>query len=425
MLVTHGSRGDVQPFVALARGLSAAGHDVSIIGPQRTFQVAHSVGIPYVPVADGPLELLTDPVIVKVNESSRLGPVLATRWLRRNRPRYVQVLEETTAAVRAQPRPDVILFQPAVPVHHIAESLDVPAVPVCLQPGWVPTPDFANPLLDTRIPHALNKASYASTQLTVRLLYGSAIDRVRQQELGLLPRRGRHNMLLRSDGKPATVLQPFSPHVLPATPNYPPATHTTGFWHLPAPQEWSVPPRLAAFLDAGRPPVYIGFGSLSGRNPLRLREAVIAAVRKTGVRAVVATGWGGVAGPEQEELSTPEEVFFLDEAPHDQLFPHMAAVVHHGGAGTTAAALAAGRPQVICPFGFDQPFWARRMQACGVAPRPVPQRRLTAERLAAAIDRTVLDSGMTQRAERLGVLIRAQDGVAEAVEVIENMVELV
>ncbi|GAU70182.1 putative glycosyltransferase [Streptomyces sp. NBRC 110611] len=422
LLVTHGSRGDVQPFVALARGLSAAGHDVSIIGPRRTFQIARSAGIPYVPVADGPLELLNDPVIVKVNQSSRPGPVLAMRWFLRNRPRYVQVLEELIAAVRAQPRPDVILFQPWVPAHHIAESLDVPAVPVCLQPGWVPTPDFPNPLLATRIPRALNKASYASSKLTVRLLYGSTIDRVRRQELGLLSRRGRHNMLRSPDGKPVTVLQPFSPHVLPETRHYPPTTHTTGFWRLPTPRGWSAPPRLARFLEAGRPPVYIGFGSLTGSNPLRLREAVIAAVRQAGVRAVVATGWGGVAGPGQEESSTPEEIFFLDEVPHDQLFPHMAAVVHHGGAGTTAAALAAGRPQVVCPFGFDQPFWARRMRACGVAPPPLPQHRLTAERLAVAVDRAVRDTGMAQRAEHLGVLTRAQDGVAEAVEVLENMV---
>ncbi|MEV4170701.1 nucleotide disphospho-sugar-binding domain-containing protein [Nonomuraea sp. NPDC049709] len=175
-------------------------------------------------------------------------------------------------------------------------------------------------------------------------------------------------------------------------------------------------PELAAFLEAGQAPVYIGFGSMAGNDPERIGRIVMEAVRLAAVRAVVASGWGGL-----RVRDLPDEVFQLDQAPHDWLFPRMAAIVHHGGSGTTGAALAAGRPQVVCPFVADQPFWAARVHAAGVAPPPQPQRRLTAEGLAAAIRAALSDAAMTRAAARLGHAVRGGDGNSRAVKILESL----
>ncbi|WNV85178.1 nucleotide disphospho-sugar-binding domain-containing protein [Umezawaea sp. Da 62-37] len=140
------------------------------------------------------------------------------------------------------------------------------------------------------------------------------------------------------------------------------------------------------------------------------------AVRRAGVRAAVATGWGGIA-PDVES----RDVLVIDQAPHDRLFPDMAAVVHHGGSGTTGAALAAGRPQVVCPFVADQPHWAVRMHAVGVAPAPLRQQDLTADRPATRLVHVIGDPGVRERAELIGVRVRAENGVQAAVNALEHV----
>ncbi|WP_275676987.1 glycosyltransferase [Lentzea sp. CC55] len=171
---------------------------------------------------------------------------------------------------------------------------------------------------------------------------------------------------------------------------------------------------MATAIDAGPPPAYIGFGSMAGRDAERTGEVVAQAARAAGVRAVIATGWGGLAA------HTSADLHVIDQAPHDWLFPKMSAVVHHGGGGTTPAALAAGVPQVVCPFVADQPHWAQRMHAVGVAPRPIPHRALTVSALADAISHAVDDAALRHRAGELGEQIRSENGVATAVRELER-----
>ncbi len=202
--------------------------------------------------------------------------------------------------------------------------------------------------------------------------------------------------------------------------------HVTGYWPLPPVSDWSPPADLAAFLDAGPPPVCIGFGSTPSEDPGALTATVLEAVRRAGVRAVLLSGWGGlVSAGRSEEGAGPatdrDDVIVVDEVPHEWLFPRMAAVVHHGGAGTTGAAFRAGVPAVVVPFVVDQPFWGSRVEALGVGPRPVPRRGLTAAALADALRIAVGDRAMAERAAGLGRRIRAEDGVAAAVEVFGEM----
>jgi sterol 3beta-glucosyltransferase len=266
-----------------------------------------------------------------------------------------------------------------------------------------------------RLPGALNRATYLAVSATLRAYSGLATT-WRTTELGL-PRRPRsHDVLHDAAGRDRLVLQAFSRHVTPVDPAWPESVRTNGFWYLPGAPGWSPPDRLARFLADGPTPVYIGFGSMAGRDPRRTTTIVTDAVRQAGVRAVPATGWGGIV----TDIAT-DDVLVIDQVPHDWLFPRVSAVVHHGGGGTTGAALAAGRPQVVCPLVADQPHWADRVHATGVAPLPVRQQHLTAERLAAALAAVTGDVGMHDRAASLGQVIRAENGVATAVDALEHL----
>ena len=207
------------------------------------------------------------------------------------------------------------------------------------------------------------------------------------------------------------MLSAYSPSIIPHPADWPESVHVTGYFFLNTMADWQPSPELRAFLGAGDPPVYIGFGSMGGRNPEQLAGIIVEALARSGQRGLLLTGWGGL----HPEL-VPENVFVVDSAPHNWLFPRMAAVVHHGGAGTTAEGLRAGVPAVIVPFVLDQPFWGARVKAMGLGPEPIPKKKLTADRLASAIRKAITDSAMRQRASSCGAAIRAENGVGNAVE---------
>ncbi|SDU63324.1 glycosyltransferase [Jiangella alkaliphila] len=418
LLFSHGTRGDVQPFAALARALTHAGHEAVLATNAPLAHLAEPYGIRFAPLFDRYDTLSNDPVVragYETNFRGLRGKRLAAALFRRYQPMMARVLDDMAAI--GDEGADLVVHLPNLPGHEIAERLGVPAALACLQPGWVPTSAFANPLIPLRLPRPLNRASYLTSRLWVHGQLGNT-SRWRRDVLDLPRRRGSRNMLRRPDGAATTVLHAFSRHLLPERTDYPSWVHTTGFWFLPAPPQWTPPASLDRFLRAGEPPVYLGFGSVAGTDPVHAGHVVAEAVRLAGMRAVVVTGSGGISA---EPLSGGN-VFVAEETPFDWLFPQVAAVVHHGGAGTLSAALAAGRPQVICPFMYEQPFNAARMHAAGVATAPLPQSTLTAEKLAAAIERAVDDPALTVRAQELGALIRAENGAATAAELLETLV---
>ena len=198
-----------------------------------------------------------------------------------------------------------------------------------------------------------------------------------RQRLGLPAySAARFQRVLRS----TPMLGAYSPSIIPHPADWPKSIHITGYFFMDQQTDWQPSPDLKAFLEAGQPPVYIGFGSMAGRNPEQLASLTLEALAKSGQRGLLLTGWGGL-----RTNNVPDNVFVLDSAPHSWLFPRMAAVVHHGGAGTTAEGLRAGVPNVIVPFVFDQPFWGARVRALGLGPDPIPHKYLTADRLASAI----------------------------------------
>jgi sterol 3beta-glucosyltransferase len=251
-----------------------------------------------------------------------------------------------------------------------------------------------------------NKLSHQLFAAIGLAMYRRPINDWRREVLGLPPAKGEDRLR----GKPVTKLYAYSQAVIPRPADWDESSVITGYWFLDGPTNWRPEPALVKFLHDGPPPVYVGFGSMFMHGGARKTEIVLKALRLTGQRGVLATGWGGLT-----EDNTPNGIFVLDAVPHDWLLPQVAAVVHHGGAGTTGAGLRAGKPTIICPFVGDQTFWGRRVAALGVGPRPIPRKRLTAERLAEAIQIALNDKSIRQRAASLGETIRAEGGIGHAV----------
>jgi sterol 3beta-glucosyltransferase len=211
------------------------------------------------------------------------------------------------------------------------------------------------------------------------------------------------------------VLYAYSPTVVARPNDWPERFVVTGYWFLERPLNWQPPPALSDFLADGPPPVYIGFGSMSSNRPHKLADVAIDALKMAGQRGILARGWGGLAFDGINQPLT-DDIFVVDDAPHDWLFPQMAAVVHHGGSGTTAAGLRAGVPSVLIPFSGDQPFWGQRVAALGAGPAAIPYKKLSVRRLATAIETATGSETMRCRVAALGKRIQAENGVADAVE---------
>lgn len=403
-ILTVGSRGDVQPYVALGLGLKAAGHAVAVATADQFADFVTRFGLEHRPVSAEFLELANSKQgaqAIAGKASSRLS------LMRQVMPMLRRMLEH---AWRAAQDSDAIVYHPkAMGGYHIAEKLNTPGFLAIAVPAFSPTGAFANPLLTTAdLGPALNRWTYRFLMFASIAPYRGLINQWRRDTLGLPP--FKDDTTLRGQSVPKLYF--YSPQLLPAPADWDSASVATGFWFLNQQNGWQPSPELARFLEAGPPPVYVGFGSMPAEDAEAKTRVVVEAVRQAGQRAVLATGWGGLAA----QNGAPD-LFALEAAPHDWLFPRMSAVVHHGGAGTTGEGLRAGKPTVICPFFGDQPFWGQRMAALGVGPEPIPQKQLTAERLAQAL-RATTEAGMRTRAEALSASIQAENGVQRAVEII-------
>ena len=210
----------------------------------------------------------------------------------------------------------------------------------------------------------------------------------------------------------------FSTAVLPRPRDWAPWIDVTGFWFGSGAADYVPPPHLRAFLDEGPPPVAIGFSSQVVRDTDRLARAVVDGVAQSGVRAVLLAGYGALARVEPSATLCP-----VPSVPHAWLFPRTAAVVHHGGSGSTAEALRSGVPSMAVPFGYDQPLWGARLHALGVGPAPLAAQSLTADAFAAALRQLTTDRAMRRSARELGGVIRSEDGVGRAVRAVLAAVE--
>jgi UDP:flavonoid glycosyltransferase YjiC (YdhE family) len=398
-MVTPGTRGDVVPAAGLGARLQAHGHRVAIAANAPYAGIVTTAGCEFRELP-GDLRPLVDPA-----SAGAAAPARGMRDYLRELGDYMdQAAAGTLAAARAGT--DLLLVNSVAPFGcDVAEGLGVPSAGIFLQPTE-PSSAYPPPILglSRSLGPLVNRLAGAAVR-SARAPYDRACARIRR-ELGL-PTQSRRTGERRRARAGWVVHHGISPVVLPRPRDWRTGLTVTGYWWPAASPTWTPSPALADFLDDGPPPVFIGFGSTGTRDG----ELVVTAARRAGLRAVV-----------QGELDdSGDDVLTIGDTPHDWLFPRTAAVVHHGGAGTTAAGLRAGVPTVTVPMYTDQPFWARRVNELGAGPAPIPIKRLTADALTAAINEAVAVPAYRERAQHISHRLRDEDGAASVLAWLDTM----
>ena len=415
-IISMGSQGDVQPYLALGAALRGAGHAVRLVTHENFGAAARANDLDFWPVRGNVQEVAQSPEMrdllekgnfLKINQyTAKLARTLAVDWAQ-NALKATKDVQLLIAGIGG-------LFL----AHALSEKLGVPLIESYVVP-FTPTREFPHPLVPTNAPKLVGLANRLTYHAVQQVMWQSsrAGDRLaRRQILGLpaAPFFGPRRRNKWKEWPEPPVLYGVSSSVIPKPADWDAHVHVTGYWFLEPQTNWQPPASLQDFLQTGSPPVYIGFGSMSNRDPEETTDLVLEALKRTGQRAVLLKGWSGLT-----HEAPPDNVYLSGAVPHSWLFSRTAAVIHHGGAGTTAAGLRAGVPSVIIPFFGDQPFWGRRVKELGVGPAPMPRKTLTAEGLAQAIQTAVTDGEMRRKAARLGAAIREENGLQNAVSIIE------
>lgn len=409
LILTFGTRGDVDPYIALAARLSLEGHEACVCAPEAFRLDVEASRAGFEPMGTEMLGL------VRGSMTRMAGPADSARLVGRMTVAMRTSLMEQWRAAQ-QTEPTLIVAHPkALGGIHIAQRLRIPAVASIPLPFLTPTRDFPAPFLTRSLPGVINRGTYAFNRFSA-IAYGGMVNAFRRRVLGLGRMSRFSDYLHTEDGSRLPVLYGFSEHVVPVPADYPDNAHVTGYWHHSG-SEKALPTEVEEFLGSGEPTVYIGFGSMGfGTHAADRGRLITAAVERAGIRAVVAAGWGGLRLQEASPQILP-----VEDAPHDRLFPRVSAVIHHGGAGTTAAGLRAGRPTLVCPVLGDQAFWGQRVASVGAGPDPVPLRKLTVEVLADRLRQLVTDRQFSRQAATVGERLRQEDGTGAAVRVMEDI----
>lgn len=405
LIVTSGSVGDVAPYTGLGVRLREAGHAVSMATHEPFREAVGRAGLGFEPLAGDLRGTLARAV-------GGLNVRALTRQFALARPLIAALGDGILAAVE-RTRPEVLLLSTMVaPLgYQVADAFGIRQAGVFLQPVH-PTREFGSVLMGGRSFGGWgNLAVGWAAFRAVEPLYAGPVRELRRR-LGL-PRVALGELRREQEGTGPTF-HGFSPAVVRRPVDWPPTLRVGGYWWPAMDPGWRPPAELEAFLAAGAAPVFIGFGSMAPGHGRRLGEIAVAAARRAGVRAVLQAGWSGLtAGGLGAAVG---EVLSVGEVPHEWLFPRMAAVVHHSGAGTAAAGLRAGVPAVAVPVLADQPFWARRLHELGVAPEPIPMPGLTVAGLTAALRQVAGNPHYAARAQALSARIGGEDGVAPVLE---------
>lgn len=395
VLATCGSRGDVQPMLALALGLQQRGHTVWLAGPPEKAAWAARLGCPFRPLGRD--------MTAFIDRISRVYSLHSAA-------RFLRFVHQEVASQFSQ-LPDIVAGADlavgsslAFGLASVAEAMGIAYRYIVFTPQLLPSGTHPFPgIAGQRLPRWLNRLSWQTVRLLDRLWFDRAYNRFRRN-IGLSPSAeawrtitGDH-VIVASDSAVAPV---------PADVTDPRYTQT-GYMHLQQPM--TANPALSAFLADGPPPFYAGFGSMPKNDQIQSVTPIVQAARMAGVRVIIGKFW------ESPPLAVdPHAVLFLNKYPHLDLFPRVAAVIHHGGAGTTAAAAISGVPQIIVPHVLDQHYWGERIRQAGLGPAPIPRSRLTADHLAAAMTAVITDQSYQRRSTRTAGRIRQQDGVAAAI----------
>lgn len=414
-ILTIGSRGDVQPFIALGVGLKEAGYRVRLASHANFESMAIDNGLDFATIEGNPRVMFQ-------GEAAQV--VMKTRNPIEFNRRLSQVLHPIMSAAQldswnaCQGTDAIVAGSIAFWAVDIAERLQVPCFYALLQPS-APTGDFPAsiaPPSSERLGRFYNRFTYTVLYRLIWLLISTPINQFRQSTLQLP--LVRKPILNRMRDLQIPLLSAVSPTVISIPSDWSALDYMAGYWFLDSASDFTPQASLLDFLADGLPPVYIGFGSMIGPEAIKTIEIALDALCKTGQRGLLVTGWSGF-----DSSDLPSHVFKINSIPHDWLFTKMQCIIHHGGAGTTAATFRSGIPGIPIAFLADQPFWAYRAYNLGVSPRPIDRRKMTADQLADVIHETINNYELRDRADKLGQKIRQENGVAQAVNIINKTIE--
>lgn len=400
-ILALGSRGDVQPYATLGNGLKSAGHQVRFITFESFASLVAENKLDFHPIQGNAQALVAN------GGADMLGLIRSFGSLAEGYARDLSApqLGET----------DLIINQLPMGLYgfDLAEKYGVPMVLASVIPV-ARTKTFPLMGFPTLPLPGYNKATYYVGEQIGWQMFRTVINRWRKQTLNLspLPIAGYFGQL---GTRQIPIVNGISQYVVPRPSDWDPHIHVTGYW-FPEDTGWQPPSDLSAFIEAGNPPVFIGFGSMPIKDPQRTTNIILEALKQSGQRGILHMGWGGLG-----DQPLPDYVFKIDYSPYDWLFPRMAMAIHHGGSGTTAFGFRSGIPSCVVPFVFDQFYWGERIAQLGVGPKPIRFKELTAERLQEAIRFGVDNLQIKQNAFELGQRILAEKGIKNALNVFEKM----
>ncbi len=413
-IIAMGTRGDVQPYLALGKGLQAVGHSVRLLTHENFEQLVNSYGLEFWPARGNVQAIMESP---KLRELLEKGNFLAITAYTSKAAQQAALDWAEDGLVACQGMDLLIAGVGGLFVAlALAEKLELPLLQAYVFP-FTPTKAFPAILFPRFVSKFGGLVNWLSHVFFRQIMWQGARkgDRLARQKVLDLPAAPFWGLYNSSHLRRYPILYGFSPSIMPKPADWK-NTCITGYWFLDEAADWIPPAALVDFLDRGTPPIYIGFGSMGSRNPEQTADLILQAIALTGQRAILQSGWGGLS-----KTDLPDTVFIVDSISHSWLFSRVAAVVHHGGAGTTAAGLRAGVPTIIIPFFGDQPFWGRRVAELGVGTDPIPRKQLTAKKLAAAIHQAVNDRSIRQQAALLGEKIQAENGIANVVNIVQKI----
>jgi sterol 3beta-glucosyltransferase len=405
-ILTYGSRGDVQPFLPLSLRLMEQSHSVKLAAPFRFRNFVQEYGINFVPLVGDPEDLSR-----RMNNAGHNFVRLLYELMNHAIEIGVDVWRQTEETCKDA---DLIIhtFAHAVGAHTLAREKNIPDIHIQGFPMFTPTGDYPNVTLSDLRSRVLNRLTHTLSAKITWWIAQVGFERVRRR--AGFPKRKLYWAFDDDPLRPRTpILCAWSPSVLPASNDWPPHVHVTGYYFYPFKTSYKPSVELASFLQKGDPPVCVSFGSMVNRGKERIDSIVRKSLRQTGNRGIILAGWSGI------KESSSNDLLYLEAAPHDWLLPRCKMVIHHGGAGTTAAGLRAGIPNVVIPFTADQPFWGKRVHAIGAGPKPILVKNLSVEKLTQAIAEAESHT-LRVGAQVIGQEVRSEDGIDRAVDLIEK-----
>lgn len=405
-MICIGSTGDVMPYIVLGRELKARGHEITICAFSDFASKVADEGMIFSPISGS----------VKVFMTNIMKPgVNGVGFLKQVRDTLAAIIRPFLADLEAacvNAEAIIATFFGQI-IQSIAEVNHVPFI----QTHYFPMDNNkATPISSAPGQNAGKAWNITSYQLGYTLI--STMEKYYlsewREERGMAPRKMEHRPNYEINGHIVPVIYAFSPLIMPRPTDWGENIHLSGYWSDDKPVDFQPDPSLVKFLQEGEKPIYIGFGSMTGNDMGETLDIVLEALQQTGMRAILATGWGGVDVPNHPNLYVGGFI------PHDWLFRQVRAVVHHGGAGTTAAGILAGRPTLVIPFGGDQPFWGNRMHQLGIGPKPIPRERLTVSKLSKALTLLITTKSYSVAAKELGIRLRMEEGPVIAANIIEK-----